>query len=95
MSLSQSELEELIRKAIALYNRVRSPEVTAKVIFVSTVIVTISFSGGFCYSCGILEIAEGFANQFKLLTDKVKLKVGKTRQINPRTFQADYGVELK
>ena len=95
MSLSQSELEELVHKAIALHNRVRSPEVIAKLIFVSPAIITISFSGGFCYGCGILDIVEGFANQFKMLTDKVKLKVGKTLQINPRTFQADYSVELK
>jgi hypothetical protein len=95
MSLSQSELEELIRKTIALYNRVRSPEVTAKPIFVSPAIITVSFSGGFCYGCGILDIVEGFANQFKMFNGKAELKVGKTRQINPRTFEADYTLKVK
>lgn len=95
MSLSQSELEEIIRKAIALYNRIKTPEVTAKLTFVSPTIATISFSGGFCYGCGILDIVESFANQFKAFTDKAELKAGKTRQINPRTFQADYTVKLK
>ncbi len=95
MSLSQLELEELVRKAIALYNRLKSPEVTAKLIFASPIVVTISFSGGFCYGCGILDIVEGFANQFKAFTDKAELKVGKTRQISPRTFQVDYTVKLK
>jgi hypothetical protein len=95
MSLTQSELEELIRKAIALYNRIKSPEVTAKLIFVSPAIITISFSGGFCYGCGIFDIVEGFANQFKMFSGKAELKVGKTRQINPRTFEADYTPKVK
>ena len=95
MSLSQSELEELVRKSIALYNRVRSPEVTAKPIFVSSAIITISFSGGFCYGCGIFDIVEGFAYQFKTFSGKAELKVGKTRQINPRTFEVDYTLKVK
>jgi len=32
MSLSQAELEELVQQVIMLYNRVRVPEVTAKLI---------------------------------------------------------------
>ena len=95
MSLSQSELEELVRKAIALYNRVKSPDVTAKLIFVSPAVITISFSGGFCYGCGILDIVEGFAHQFKIFSAKAELKVGKTREINPRTFEADYTLKVK
>jgi hypothetical protein len=69
--------------------------VTAKSVFVSPAFITISFSGGFCYGCGVLDIAEGFAQQFKALSGKVELKVGKTRQINPRTFEADFNVKLK
>ncbi|MGD0451818.1 MAG: hypothetical protein ABSA79_12290 [Candidatus Bathyarchaeia archaeon] len=95
MSISQSELEELVRKVVVLYNRVRSPEVTAKPIFVSSAIITISFSGGFCYGCGIFDIVEGFADQFKTFSGKAELKVVKTRQINPRTFEADYNPKVK
>jgi hypothetical protein len=95
MSVSQLELEELVRKAILLYNRVRSPEVTTKLVYVSTATLTVSFSGGFCYGCGVLDYIEGFASQFKVLTDKAELKMGKTRQINPRTFEADFVVRTK
>ena len=63
--------------------------------FVSPVMLTVSFSGGFCYGCGVLDYVEGFAQQFKALSAKVELKVGKTRQINPRNFEADYIVKLK
>ena len=88
-------MEELVRKAVLLYNRLRSPEITVKPVFVSPVMLTVSFSGGFCYGCGILDYVEGFAQQFKALTDKVELKVGKTRQITPRNFEADYTVKAK
>jgi len=93
--LSQPELEELIRKAILLYNRYRSPEAVAKLVSVSTENVTLSFSGSFCYSCGVIDYVEDFIHELKLLTDKVELKVGKTRQTSPRGFEADYRVKLR
>jgi hypothetical protein len=92
---TQPELEELVRKSVFLYNRLRSPEITAKPILVSQVIITVSFTGAFCYGCGIFDYVEGFAEQFKAFTDKVELKVGKTRQIDPRNFEADYIVKTK
>ena len=95
MALSELEIEELAKKAVLLYNRVRSPDVTAKLVFASPELLTVSFSGGFCYGCGVLDYVEGFADQFKALTAKAQLKAGKTRQINPRTFEADYTVKTK
>jgi hypothetical protein len=95
MALSQLEIEEVAKKAVQLYNRVRSPEVTAKIVFASPELLTVSFSGGFCYGCGVLDYVEGFADQFKALTAKAQLKAGKTKQINPRTFEANYTVKTK
>jgi len=93
--LSQLELEEFIRKAILLYNRYRSPEAVAKMVSVSPENVTLSFSGSFCYSCGVIDYVEDFIHELKMLTDKVELKIGKTRQISPRSFEADYRVKLR
>ena len=95
MPLSQPEIEELVRKSVPLYNRLRSPEITTEPILVSPVTITISFTGAFCYGCGIFDYVAGFAEHFKVLTNKVELKVGKTRQINPRNFEADYIVKTK
>lgn len=95
MTLSQQELEALISKAVALYNRVRSPEITAKAILVVPERVTVSFSGGFCYGCGIMDYVESFTQQFKALTAKAELKIDKTREITPRTFEADFVVKNK
>ena len=91
--LSQTELEELIRKTVMLYNRFRSPEAVAKIVLVTTENVTIAFTGSFCYSCGVMDYLEAFVHEFKMLTDKAELKIGKTREINPRSFEADYWVK--
>jgi hypothetical protein len=95
MALTLQELEQLVNKAVALYNRLRTPEVTVRLVSVSLVSVTVSFSGGFCYGCGVLDYVEGFAQQFKALTSKAELKAGKTRQITPRNFEAEYNIKTK
>jgi hypothetical protein len=95
MSLSQQELEQLVGKTVSLYNRLRSPEITVKLISVTPVSVTVSFSGGFCYGCGVLDYVESFAQQFKSLSGRAELKVGKTKQITPRKFEADYAVKME
>ncbi len=95
MMLSQPELEEFLRKAVALYNRYRSPEAVAKLLHVSPETVTVSFSGSFCHSCGVLDYIEDFIYEFKRLTDKVELKIGKTRQTSPRSFEVDYRINAK
>ncbi len=95
MALSQQELEQTVTKAVSLYNRLRSPEITIKLVSVSPISVTVSFSGGFCYGCGVMDYVEGFAQQFKALSGKAELKVGKTRQITPRNFEADYNVKTR
>jgi len=95
MALTQDELEQITKRTVALYNRLRSPEVSANLVFASPSLLIISFSGGFCYGCGVLDYLDGFAQQFKMLNDKAELKVGKTRQTAPRTFEAEFAVKTK
>ena len=91
----QTDLEQLMRRTVALYNRYRSPEATAKLVLVTPEMVTVSFSGSFCYSCGVIDYLEDFIHELKLLTDKVELKIGNTRQTSSRSFEADYRVKLR
>lgn len=93
--LSDAELESAVRKTILLFNRLKSPQVTAKLVLVSKLMLTISFTGGFCYGCGVMDYVDGFAAQFKALSGKFELKVGKTRQVSPRSFEADFSVKIK
>ncbi len=88
--ISQPELEIVARRTVLLYNRLKSPEAFAKVIRVTPEIITISFSGSFCYSCGVMNFVEDFVRDFKVLTNKATIVPGKTRETSPRTFEADY-----
>jgi hypothetical protein len=87
---SPPELETTIRKTIARYNRFRSPEAIAKLVRVSPESVTIAFTGTFCTSCGVLGYIEGFIHDFKTLNSNIELKIGKTRQLSPRSLEVDY-----
>jgi len=94
--MQNADLETLTKRVIALYNRTRSPEITAKLVVASPAVITVSFTGGFCYGCGITEYVDGFVGQFKMLSGgKYELKAGKTRQVDPRTFVADFNVKEK
>ena len=95
MAQTQDELEQFAKRTVALYNRLRSPEVSVKLVSASPSILIVSFSGGFCYSCGVMDYVEGFAQQYKILNGKAELKVGKTRQTATRTFEAEYTVKIK
>lgn len=92
---SQQELEETVRKAVARYNRFRSPEAIAKLVRVSPESVTIAFSGAFCNSCGVLGYVEGFIHDFKTLNSTVELKIDKTRQTSPRSLEVDYKIKTR
>ena len=93
--MPDSDLEATVNKAIEFYNRLRRPEITVKLVFLAPPLLTVSFAGGFCYGCGIHDYVESFANHFKMLTGKYELKAGKTREIDPRTFEADYTIKMK
>jgi hypothetical protein len=94
--MPDTDVETLTKRVLALYNRTRSPEITAKLVFASPAAITVAFTGGFCYGCGITEYVDGFVQQFKMLSGgKYALKAGKTRQVNPRTFEADFIIKAK
>lgn len=93
--LSETELRDQISKTVTLFNRFHSPEATAKILKVCLDVITVAFSGSFCYSCGVMDLLEDFANKFKLLTDRAGLKIDQTRQTDPRTFEADFKVKYR
>jgi hypothetical protein len=92
---SDSDLETLVQRVIALYNRTHSPNVTAKLVTFAPAFITIQFTGSFCYGCGVFEYVDGFAGQLKALSGTAELKPSKTRQVTPRSFEADFSVKVK
>jgi hypothetical protein len=96
MTIFQLSLEVAVKKAVQLYNRLNSPKVVTKVVRIFPEMVTISFSGSLCYDCGgVQEYVDAFAKAFKVFIDYVELTPGKTREISPRIFEADYSVQSR
>jgi hypothetical protein len=94
--LSDTDLEALIDRAISLYNRTHSPNAIAKLISFSPTLIIVQFSGGFCISCGTMEISQAFADQTKSLSQgKIELKHNKTTETNPHAIQTFYIVKTK
>jgi hypothetical protein len=93
--MPETDLEATVNKAIVFYNRLRPTEIAVKLVVFAPPLLTVSFTGGFCYGCGIHDYVESFANHFKMLTEKYELKADKTREIDPRTFEADYTIKSK
>lgn len=94
MTISQFEIDAIIRKTVLLYNRLKSPEAITKVLSISPETVTIAFSGSFCYECGgILNYIQDFAKDFKVFTDTFDLVIGQTREKSHTSFEVDYKVK--
>ncbi len=93
--LSDSDLDELVKKAVLLYNRLRRPETNVKLVTFSPPRLTVSFTGGFCYNCGVQQYVEGFSNQFKALTTDAELKLARMREIRSGMFEADYTIKMR
>jgi hypothetical protein len=96
MLSSDADLEALLKRVIALYNRTHSPNATAKLAALTPPLLIVQFSGSFCTGCGTFEITDAFAEQTKMLSNsKVELKEGKTAQVNIHTIQTTYTIKTK
>jgi hypothetical protein len=93
---SDEGLEQLIKRAIALYNRTHSPNVTAKQIALTPPLLIVQFSGSFCTGCGTFEITDALSDLLKTLSaGKIELRHDKTAQTNPHTIQTTYTIKIK
>jgi hypothetical protein len=92
--MSDSDLDALVKRSIALYNRTHSPNATAKLVILTPPMLIIQFSGAFCTGCGTYEITDTFADQLKILSGgKTQLKHDKTTQVNIHTIQTTYTIK--
>lgn len=87
VSPSRVDLKEHILKAIASYNRYRSPEAVAKLVKLEKDKFIIEFSGPFCLGCGASDYFEDFIYELKDQNHQVKIEQFK------RTGQQSYEVE--
>ena len=94
MSVPQAEIEGIVRKTVAIFNRLRSPQALTKAVFVSPEIVIIEFSGSLCYECGDVEkYVLDFQKNFKVFIDYIELVAGKVKETEPHGFQVNFFVK--
>lgn len=91
--MSESKLDiKNVADAIALYNRFRSPEATARVLGFDEKKLTLQFEGTFCSTCGFYDYLEDFAYELKQLVD-VDLKIENVEEKAFQTFVVRYSVK--
>jgi hypothetical protein len=91
--LTIKDLQTKIEGAIELYNRYRSPEVTAELISVRKDRFIVSFKGTFCRTCGFYDYFEDFS--YELLDEgKIKTRILTVKeQWNTEHFAVTYQIE--
>jgi len=91
--MSKSKLDmKNVTEAIALYNRFRSPEATAKLLHFGGGELTLQFEGSFCTTCGFYDYLEDFIFELRQLVD-INIRIKSVEEKAFQTFVVRYAVE--
>lgn len=77
--MDRGRVEELVKRAIELYNAYRGAEARAFLEGVSDNIISVRFEGPFCYTCGVNEWVE----DFKYILEDLGLKADLVEVVEP------------
>jgi hypothetical protein len=87
-----NNLNELVLRAIEVYNRYRSPEATAKLIWMEKDGFIIEFEGAFCLSCGARDYFEDFIYELEDLNSNYRMEIKEREPTGPQSFRVKYVV---
>jgi len=90
VSPSKADLREPVLKAIASYNRYRSPEAVAELVKLQKAKFIIELSGPFCLGCRVSDYFEDFIYELKDLDHQVKIK--RFKRTGPQSYEVEYTV---
>jgi len=88
-----ARLNDLVLRAIEVYNRYRSPEAIAKLVGVEKDGFIIEFEGPFCQSCGVNDYFEDFIHELEDISKSFRVEVKETESAGPQSFRVRYGVK--
>ena len=91
--ISGAHLNDLVSRAIEVYNRYRSPEATAKLVGMEKDGFIIEFEGPFCLSCCVNDYFEDFIHELEDISKSFRVEVKETEPSGPQTFRVRYGVK--
>lgn len=88
-----ANLNDLVLRAIEVYNRYRSPEATAKLVGMEKDGFIIEFKGLFCQSCGVNDYFEDFIHELEDISGAFSVEVKAIELVGPQSFRVRYGVK--
>lgn len=88
-----ANLNDLVLRAIEVYNKYRSPEATAKLVGMEKDGFIIEFKGPFCQSCGVNDYFEDFIHELEDISGAFRVEVKATELAGPQSFRVRYGVK--
>ena len=86
-----AHLNDVVLRAIEVYNRYRSPEATAKLVGIKKDGFIIEFKGPFCQSCDVNDYFEDFIHELEDISGAFSVEVKATEQAGPQSFRVLYG----
>lgn len=87
-----SPLNEMVSRAITVYNKYRSPEATAKFVGSEKDGFFIEFEGPFCQSCCVNEYFEDFIYDLEDISSNQRAKIKSVESTGPHSFRVQYTV---
>jgi len=88
-----AHLNDLVLRAIEVYNRYRSPEATANLVGMEKDGFIIEFEGPFCQSCGVNDYFEDFIHELEDISKSFRVEVKETEPSGPQSFRVRYDVK--
>jgi hypothetical protein len=87
-----NHMKDMILKTINIFNRYRSPEVTAKFVKLDENEFTLDFEGSFCTSCGIRDHFEDFIYELETITKNFSAELAETKPTGSESFRVKYRI---
>ena len=88
-------MRDLVLRTIDVFNRYRSPEVTAKLVEIDKDGFTLDFEGSFCTSCGVRDHFEDFIYELETISKNLKAELVATKPTGSESFRVQYRIKDK
>ena len=90
---ARTHLDDLVSRAIEVFNRYRSPEVTAKLVGMEKNGFIIEFEGPFCLSCGVNDYFEDFIHELEEISRSFRVEVKEIEPSGGQSLRVRYGIK--
>ena len=90
-----TNLNEIVLKAVEVFNRYRSPEATARLVRMEQDGFVIEFEGPFCLGCSVRDYFEDFIYELEDVEGGFRVEMKETEPAGSQSFKVRYLVKDK